>query len=469
MNALRALGGWLYDRLGLELVGGFILNHKVPPDHATRWGWAYVFGMSTVTAFAVQIATGIGLASAYVPTPDHAYESLAYITYEWSWGWFLRGMHFFGASAMVLLMCIHMARVAIMGAYKYPREMQWITGVMLFGFVGVMAWTGQLLRWNEDGYWTVVVGARFAERVPLIGPWFAAQVLGGETVGGPTLTRFFALHVMILPLIILSVLAVHLYMVLANGISELPKAGRPVDPRTYKAWYRRMEEVSGTPYVPNTIWREIVAATVVVLVIVALAWGFGARPLGNPPDPTVLRVDPRPDWFVVWYYALLWVKPRGAEDLFMVYLPILTFLAMFAVPILFNRGERAPSRRPWAVAIVLGAFLFFGSLIVLGAMAPWVPAVSTEPLTREQLGPVDDRILRGAALFAEKGCQYCHTVQGIGGSYGPSLTDVSTRLQPEDIAVRTLMGIRDMPAYRDTLTGDELADIVHFLMSLEAR
>jgi ubiquinol-cytochrome c reductase cytochrome b subunit len=459
---LRRVAGWLGDRVGFAVLKKPLTDHHIPPQHARRWGWMYIFGSATLTAFIVQVVTGIALASKYVPSPESAHQSLVHITEAAFLGSFLRAMHYFGASAMILLVMVHMARVYLTGSYKFPRELNWISGVVLLGLVFVMGFTGQLLRFDENGVWTVVVVSKFVSRVPWVGSWLAEFVLAGDTIDGTTLTRFYALHVLLVPLLIGAVVGLHLFLVLHHGISEPPKAGEPVDPATYREKYEALEK-AGPPYFPFGIWREAVFSTVVVLSIIGLALYFGPRGPHAPPDPTFLQADPRPDWFLIWYYALLFVKPRGWEAFTMIYLPLLVGAGLFLLPILFNKGERAPSKRPWAVAIVAFVALVFGLLLVHGLRAPWVPAFDTRPLGAAQLGDVPPAVLEGAEVFHRRGCQYCHRVLGEGGRYGPDLTDVTRRMSDGEITVRTIDGIRDMPAYRDTIDAEEMRLILAFL------
>lgn len=466
MKAPRILR-WLSHRLGLHAITELIQSHKVPAETATRKGWMYVFGNAMVAVFLLQALSGIALATMYVPSADHAYESIRYITDEAWLGWLLRAMHFFGASAMVVLLALHVSRVFLTAAYKFPREMNWISGVALGLFVFGMAFSGQVLRWDDAGLWGVVVAGHFTERVPLIGPWLSDLVIGGETPGGLTLSRFFALHVFILPVLILGALGLHVFLVLHHGISEPPKAGEKVDPATYPAKYARLKE-QGVAYFPRVVWREAVFAGLVFAVIAVLSLVLGPREVAGPPDPTLLRAEPHPDWFVVWYYALLFIKDRGLETLVMVYLPIAAVIAMVAVPILFPAGERAPTRRPWAPLIVVVVLLVFGELILIGERSPWEPALDTEPLTRAELGDAPPEVLAGAQHFHESGCQYCHAVQDRGGRYGPDLTDVALRLSREDIALRTVQGYGDMPSFRERLTREQLDEIVAFLAALPA-
>jgi ubiquinol-cytochrome c reductase cytochrome b subunit len=470
MSRLLDVGKWFYDRLGLERVIDFVLRHPIPRGVATgKKGWMYVLGVATLTAFLIQLVTGVALVTKYVPSPAAAYDSLLHINRDVWLGSFLRGMHYYGASAMVVLITLHMLRVFLTGSYKYPREMNWLFGVVLLLLTVLMAATGQLLRWDQNGIWTVTVGSQLFARVPLLGEPLAQFILAGERVGGATLSRFFAFHVLIIPGLILLAVGVHLYLVLHHGVSEPPRPGKPVEPETYREWYEKELERSPYTYWPHGMWREIVAALIVVSVVMLLAWLFGPKGPGPVPDPTTIAADPRPDWYFRWYYALLAVKPRGLETFFMVYLPLLIVLALLALPIVRNRGERSPSRRPWAVAAVGLAAMAIGVLTYVGMRAPWAMQFDTEPIPAHVVGAAEGPVWEGAQAFHARGCQYCHAVAGFGGAYGPDLTLVTRRLPPEMIVTRTLVGFGDMPGYRDSITRDELTAILVFLGAMEER
>ncbi|CAN5858913.1 hypothetical protein BH23GEM3_BH23GEM3_13040 [soil metagenome] len=468
MQILKRVGGWLWERLGLERPWDFAGRHPVQPEQATRKGWMYVFGAATMTAFLLQVVTGVALATKYVPSPASAYESLIFINQEVWLGWFVRGMHYFGASAMVVFISVHVARVFLTGSYKYPREMNWIFGVMLLVLTMLMAATGQLLRWDQNGIWTVVVGSQLLGHVPLIGPRLTEFVLAGDAVGGATLSRFFAFHILILPALIFLTVGVHLYLVLHHGVSEPPEAGKPVDPETYKEWYDERAERGGYRYWPDAAWREVVTALAIIVGVMLLAYIFGPKGPDAPPDPTMIAADPRPDWYFRWYYALLAVKPQGWEPFFMVYLPLGALIAMFLLPFVAPKGERHPKRRPWAILIVVVVVTALGVLTELGMRAPWAMEFETVPLSPEVVGVAEGPVWTGAQLFHERGCQFCHVAAGQGGQYGPDLTDVTRRLPPEMIVTRTINGIGQMPAYRDMITRDEMDAILAFLRSLEA-
>ena len=193
-----------------------ILTHVVP--HARRTRWLYVFGSATLFVFILQVVTGVALSSAYVTGSGQAYDSLKFIT-DNPLGRVIRGIHYFGASAMIVLIGIHTIRVYLMGSYKYPRQMNWLTGAGLLLFTLGMAFTGQLLRWDQTGFWTAVVAAEQAGKAPIIGNWLARFVLAGSVPGGATLSRFFSAHVFFIPALIFAGIGAHLYLVLYNGIS----------------------------------------------------------------------------------------------------------------------------------------------------------------------------------------------------------------------------------------------------------
>lgn len=468
MRILSRLGRWFVDRLGLEKVVEVVARHPVPAETTSRKkGWMYVFGTATIIAFLLQVVTGIALATRYIPSPAHAYDSLRLITEQVWFGSFLRGMHFFGASAMVILVAVHMARVFLTGSYKFPREFNWLTGVALLLLTIAMAFTGQLLRWDANGVWGVFVASHYAGRVPLIGEELKQFILAGSTVGGPTLSRFYVFHVILMPLLIFAIIGIHVYLVLHHGISEPPKAGRPVDPKTYRQWYRSLLERDGRPYFPNATWGEALFGTLVIAAVMLLAWSVGPKGPGEPAAPTIIPTEPKPDWFLLWYYGLISIKPARLETFVMVYLPLILVGLLVLLPLVFNRGERSIRRRPWAV-LVVGLFVTaFGVLTELGRRAPWVMDFETEPLRAQEVGTAVGPVWQGAQLFHERGCQYCHAVAGKGGEYGPALTDVMRRLPPEVVTTRIVQGFGDMPGYRGTLTREELNAILAFLHSLE--
>jgi quinol-cytochrome oxidoreductase complex cytochrome b subunit len=209
---------WLEERSGL--VGGirYFLFRKVPADI----NWFHTLGSATLTAFLVQAGTGVILAMYYRPTANEAYDSIRHITNDVTLGWLVRGMHRWGASVFIILMFLHMARVFLFGAYKYPRELNWIIGVLLLVLGMLEGFTGYLLPWDQTAYWATVVGINLNGTGPIVGPFLAQFLRGGDEIGGDTLTRFYALHMLLLPGAIAGLIGLHLYLVIRLGVSSPP-------------------------------------------------------------------------------------------------------------------------------------------------------------------------------------------------------------------------------------------------------
>ena len=460
-KSLRTAWSWFDDRVGYTDCVLPLITHTVPRD--ARW-W-YVFGSATLTAFLVQVFSGVCLAMSYVPGGDAAYESLRFITEQAPFGAFLRGMHAYGASAMVTLVVIHLAQVYLHAAYKYPRELNWMTGVVLFFVVLGMAFTGQLLRWDANGVWSVFVATEMAARTPLIGPTISHFLLGGETVGGSTLSRFFVYHVFVLPGVIFAGVGLHLFLLFRHGVSEMPNPEQPVDPSTYKREYKERLAKTGVSFWPYAMWRDVVFSAMVVGVIAACSLIFGPPALDAPPDPANIHANPMPDWYFWWYFALLSLLPPSFELWFILGAPVLGFLVLFCLPLFSNKGHRAPSKRPWAVGIVIACFASFVVLTVYGYREPWSPDFGVEELPPNVVGVDEGPVFDGAKLVHSKGCLYCHEIDGYGGHRGPDLSNIGQQLTQENIIIRINEGGYNMPAFASSLNSEELSAIVAFLMS----
>ena len=457
----RRVALWVDDRLGLSAKLRPLIKHKVPPDT----GWGYVFGSATLAAFLLQVVTGVALATMYVPSAGSAYQSLQYISHRAMWGNVLRGLHYFGASAMIVLIGLHAIRVFITGSYKFPREVNWISGVLLLGLTVTMGFTGQVLRWDQNGVWSAVVAAEQAGRVPMVGHLLANLILAGGHIGTATLSHLFAYHVFVIPLLIGGVIALHLYLVLHHGISEPPKVGEPVDPATERARYETLLEKRGVPFWPDAAWRDVVFVCAVLLLVLGLAVFVGPEPLGRPPNPALIRARPRPDWYLLWYFALLAELPHGTESVLMWLLPLAAATVLLLLPVVFGRGERHPRRRPWALPIVAAIVVSVGVLWRLGVVAPWSPHFSAPVLPDSVVASSDSVVRRGAVLFHRRGCEDCHRVHGFGGLRGPDLTDVGRRMSENEIKQWVENGGYNMPAFSKVLPSDQLDALAAFLTS----
>jgi ubiquinol-cytochrome c reductase cytochrome b subunit len=366
---------------------------------------------------------------------------------------------------MIVMVGIHMIRVYITAAYKYPREMGWISGVLLLFMTIAMGFTGQLLRWDSNGVWSSVVAAEQVGRIPVIGKLAARLLLGGNTIGGHTLSRFYAYHVFIIPALLFVFVGFHLMLVIRNGISEPAKAGRPVDPKSYRQWYKEMLQKVGVPFWPYAAWRDILFGAGTIIAIISLALIYGPPELSQPPDPTFIHTVPKPDWYMLSIFSLFALMPPKIESVVIFLGPVLTVLILLSLPFLSNRGERSPLRRPWAVFGSICVIVFVFSLFLLGMQSPWSPDFNAKALTQREIHSGDTLVIRGAALLYQKGCLYCHRVEDQGGLKGPDLTTIDLRLSEEQMTLRIINGGSNMPAYGGLLKKDELSAIVAFLKS----
>ena len=461
MSKLKKMGQWLDDRLGYTENVLPLLKHLAPP----RAKWTYVFGSATLFCLILQVVTGVALSLLYQPSSSQAYQSLNFISNQAKFGSVLRGIHFFGASAMIVMVGLHMIRVYIFAAYKYPREMSWVSGVVLLLLTIAMGFTGQLLRWDSNGVWSAVVAAEQMGRMPIIGKYIARLLLGGDTIGGHSLSRFYSYHVFLFPAIMFALVGLHLYLVFRNGISEPPKAGRQVDPKTYRKWYGDMLKEKGVPFWPDAAWRDTLFGALVVIAVVALAVVVGPPSLTSPPDPSHITTNPAPDWYMIPFFALFALMPPRIESWVIFLAPPILIILMLILPFLSNKGERSPIKRPWAVFGVICVLIFMTCLLVIGLKAPWSPVFDAKPLPLSAIrgNQQDSTIQKGAHLFYMKGCEYCHQINGYGGFKGPNLTYVGNRLDLSLITIRIVNGGPDMPSFGGTLSKNDLDALTVFL------
>lgn len=214
---LERLFKWLDERLGLTTIHDVVLDRKVP-----KVNWWFTLGSASLFLFLIQGITGIFLTVYYVPSPDHAYDSVQYIMNEVRFGWLIRGIHHWGATLMVLVVFIHMLRTFFYAAYKYPRELTWLSGVVLLLATLGMGFTGYLLPWNQRAYWATTVGTQIPGTIPLIGPFITNVMRGGSELSALTLARFYSVHIWFLPAMIAATIGLHLYLVIRLGISHIP-------------------------------------------------------------------------------------------------------------------------------------------------------------------------------------------------------------------------------------------------------
>ena len=466
MRLIKSVGEWLDARLQLGSSIRETMEHPVPRETAS---WFYVFGSAAFVVFLLQIVTGIMLALIYVPSAGEAWNSLQTLNHNVALGWFIRGLHGWGSNFMVAIVLIHMVQVFLFGAYKYPRELTWIVGVLLLLVTLGMAFTGQVLRFDQDAYWGLGIGASIASRVPLVGPSIVNLMLGGPIIAGATLSRFFALHVFVVPGLLIAFVAVHLLMVLKLGINEWPMPGRVVRKATYIKDYHELTKKDGIPFVPGAIWKDLFFAAFILLSIAACAWYFGPFGPSGPPDPTIIQTAPRPDYFFLWLYAVLSLLPPSMETPALLIGPVVVILGLLLLPFVFGEGEKSWRRRPVAVLTILLVAVALGTFTRLAGNAPWSPVMdawSGIPIPSEFLHNRSALERQGALVFQVKQCHNCHSLGEQGGKRGPALDAVAMRLTQNQLIRQVIQGGGNMPAYGKNLSPAETTALVAFLETL---
>jgi len=466
MRLIAQVGEWFDRRVQLAAGIREAAEHRVPRDTSS---WFYVFGSAALTVFILQVVTGILLAIVYVPSAAEAWNSLQVLNHDITLGWFIRALHGWGSNFMIAIVLIHMVQVFLFGAYKYPRELTWIVGVFLLLMTLGMAFSGQVLRFDQDAYWGLGIGASISSRMPILGPATVKLLLGGPIIAGATLSRFFALHVFVIPGLLIAFVSLHLLMVLKLGINEWPMPGRLVSRATYTAEYEDLVKKDGAPFVPYAIWKDLAFAGVILLAVTACALYFGPFGPSGRPDPSIIQTAPRPDYFFLWLYALLSLLPPDLETPALLIGPVVAIIGLILLPFLFGEGEKSWRRRPLAVLTVLVVAVALGTFTHLAGYAPWSPqmnAWSGDPVPEQYLKDTTALERQGALVFQLKQCRNCHSLGDEGGQRGPALDQVAVRLTQDQLIRQVIQGGGNMPAYGKNLSPAETTALVSFLMTL---
>src|ERR1700690_2871048 len=270
-----------------------------------------------------------------------------------------------------------------------------------------MAFSGQVLRFDQDAYWGLGIGASIASRVPIAGPAIVKLMLGGPIIAGATLSRFFALHVFVIPGMLIGFVALHLLMVVKLGINEWPMPGRVVKRATYEKEYHELTRTNGAPFVPYAVWKDMFFAAFILAAVAACAIYFGPFGPSGRPDPTIIQTAPKPDYFFLWLYALLSLLPPSMETPALLIGPVIVLAGLILLPFIFGEGEKSWRRRPIAVLTILLSAVALGTLTKLAQFAPWSPVMdawSEIPVPSEFLQNRTALERQGALVFKLKQC-----------------------------------------------------------------
>jgi quinol-cytochrome oxidoreductase complex cytochrome b subunit len=343
------LRSWLAERYPVEPIREFFRAQagKLLPPHTSWW---HTLGSLLLFLTVNQIVTGVLLMVYYRPAPETAYESLHHIMTRIHFGWLIRGLHAWGANFMILLLVAHMFRTFIMGTFKKPRELTWVIGIFIFAVVLGFGFTGYLLPWNQVAYWATTVGTEIAGAIPLVGDPLKTLLRGGDAVGGETLSRFYVVHVAVLPWILVGLVAVHILLVRLHGLSPMDPVGKEPE----------LDGKTGLRFYPDHVAKESVVFMVFFAILVVIVFLLPPE-LGEKADAYRSPEGVKPEWYFLPTYQLLKYLPK----ILGIFVSVVPFVLLLLWPFLDRTPERRPSKRSLSVTIGIGALVlavFFGAL-----------------------------------------------------------------------------------------------------------
>jgi len=476
-GARSRLFNWFDHRTGLRAILHEALGEPIPGGAR----FAFVFGSGLLFLFLSQVITGVFLVLYYVPSADHAYTTIAYITKEVTAGSFLRSLHSYGSSAMVIVLVLHVTQTFLYGSYKGRRELLWLSGCFLFALVMGMAFTGYLLPWDQKAYFATAVGTNIASEIPFIGEGIKLLMRGGAAMGTLTLSRFFVAHVFFIPALIFGFVALHIYLFRKAGAAG-PISEDSIAPK------QKTE-----PFYPRQLVMDIGFVTVVMAALGILAY-FAPTEIGPKANPAETRYLPRPEWYYlpIFQWLKYWYGSRAVIGILVI--PLIIIALFVGLPFIDRRLERRPWKRPVAVA---GFAIVFFSFVGLGALsyyddyrdpdiaaqlakqreqveqimrAPFKPELSGASLAAANVARADPWVTKGQTVFLAQSCNGCHGDGGLGTSAAPKLLGIGATLPPDQLAAvlrhpTEKMTAGGMPPVN--VTDEEMRALVAYLDSLK--
>ena len=469
--------GWLNRRIGLDTLLRSALNEPIPGGAR----FAYIFGSGLLFVFLSQIITGVFLALYYVPSADHAHTTVAYITKAVTAGSFLRSLHAYGSSAMVIVLLLHFSQTYIYGAYKGRRELLWLSGCLLFALVLGMAFTGYLLPWDQRAYFATAVGTNAVGEVPWVGEALKRLMRGGTDMGTLTLSRFFVAHVFLIPACIFALVASHIFLFRKAGAAGT-FTDNPYTP-----------EQKTDLFYPRQVLMDL-SLTAMLIIGLGLLSFFVPMQLGPPANPADAQYVPRPEWYYLPIFQWLKYWHGSASVVGILVLPALLAVAIVALPFL----DRSIERRPWKRPVAMGAYAFvFFLLMALGLRShyldkhdpgvaqqlakqkaeeadymrkPFEPELSSASLAAANVTLSDPLAAKGKTIFEAQSCNACHGDGGVGTAAGPALLGVAARFTPDQLTQllkypTDKMTAGGMPAV--DLPPDDLKALIGYIESLK--
>jgi quinol-cytochrome oxidoreductase complex cytochrome b subunit len=441
----------LRDRIGWELYLKPFIFKKLPSGTC----WAATLGSLCVLLFGLLAVTGIFLAMYYNPSPDKAYQSIDYIMQDVPMGSILRGLHHWGGGAMVLVVFLHLLTSFFSGSYKAPRELTWISGACLFVITLGLGFTGYLLPWDMKAYWATVVGSSIPKGIPAVGDFVARSIIGGDTISGFTLTRFYAIHTLLLPGLLAAFTVFHIYLVRIHGIAE----------SNDNAACEKEEKPNR--FYPEHALRSITVFSVVCIALVGLSI-FGKIPREAIAGTIMESYLPRPEWYYMWLCQLLTYFSGPWEEIATLAIFAIGGILLFSMPFLGRTKMSGLQNRPLCMASGVTAIMGIVYLSII-AYADIKPYGDVIPIPDRQLTAVEQR---GLSVYIERECAYCHQIHGMGGRRtGPDLANMTAKGRNLDYLVKfvnnpqAVSSMSIMPKYG--LNESDLRSLAEFMLALD--
>ena len=405
-----------------------------------------------------------------MPSAGEAWNSLQILNHDIALGWFIRALHGWGSNFMVAIVLIHMVQVFLFGAYKFPRELTWMLGVLLLLVTLGMAFTGQVLRFDQDAYWGLGIGASIASRVPVVGPWLVKLLLGGPIIAGATLSRFFALHVFVIPGLLIAFVGLHVLLVLKLGVNEWPMPGRIVRRATYLQEYHELTHNEGVPFVPYAVWKDILFSGFVLLSIAACAVFFGPFGPSGQPDPTIIQTRRVRISSSCGFTRCCRSCRRQPKRRYLLIGPVIGIAVLLVLPFFAGEGEKSWKRGRSRFVMVLLVAVALGTFTHAGLHTPWSPVMdawSSMPIPSEYLRRSARRWSAEARSFFRRSSATTairSTAREVSADRRSTRWRFASRR--DQLMRQVIQGGGNMPAYGKNLNPAETTALVAFLKTL---
>ena len=473
-SGLRA---WLDHRTGLDSLLRHTLDEPIPGGAKI----AYVFGSGLLFLFLSQIVTGVFLAMYYVPSADHAHTTVAYITKEVTGGSFLRSIHAYGSSAIIIVLLLHMTQTFLYGSYKGRRELVWVAGCVLLALMLGMAFTGYLLPWDQKAFFATTVGTNILSEIPWVGNGLKELLRGGTEMGTLTVSRFFVLHVFVIPACIFAFVAIHVYSFRKAGAAG-PVTEDPVSPK-----------LPAETFYPKQLVMDMGFATLIIVLMGLIAY-FWPMDLGPKADPADTQFMPRPEWYYVPVFQYLKYWHGSTALLGILVIPGIVGLLLVGLPFFDRSLERRPWKRPVSVGLFTAVLLGLAALGIVShrqdmrnpgvaaqlkaqreatkefMSAKFEPELSGSSLSAQNLALANPEAAKGKETFEAQGCNACHGDNGVGTAAAPKLVGVGAKYDAAKIEAllhtpTAKMTAGGMPPVQ--LKDDEMKSLIAYLQSLK--